>query len=354
MGDAALSQGRALYSYLTGQYDNLGDAILRRGMMAQLGPVGSWHVYLGGAPSDYVASLELPGGTTIYRSFVVWFLAACIGMMRFRRSAFVSNPGEISSTRIEFLWGVVGSVLMAIGMIFQNPGYRLGIGARDKSRPLSLGHETATRLAARTVWRDATSSELFGRGDIAPDWAFALSGRPPGNDRRFIALIYRSDKPLPSLEILQAVGGWAAERGKELLVVTQVSRDYHANCRLAKQLNVPHIGREGANLIQMEHLVRATYAETSIVLGNRIHGLILGAVDGAVPAVILGHPDLKVRRTLRAAGLHLFAAAPISTPESVVAYLDGLEGGRLESVKAVKAAGERLRQLSCSIRDELV
>ncbi|WP_157421556.1 hypothetical protein [Agromyces sp. Leaf222] len=315
--------------------------------------MGIWHVYLGDAPDDYVASLQVPHGTTLYRRFPAWFLAATVGMMRSGRSAFVSNPGEISSTRVEFLWGVVTSCLIIVGRIFGNPGYRTGIGSRDKTRPLSLGHEIATKMAAKSVWRDAASRELFGRGDVAPDWAFALSRWPASGERRYVVMSYRFDKPVPSAEVLQAVGAWAARKGKELVVVTQVARDFEANRNLAKQLDIRHIGTENASLIDVERVVRGTYAEASIVLGNRIHGLILGAVDGAIPAIILGHPDLKVGRTLRTAGLELQEGLGEIGPDDVDAYLDYIEDHRNDSEDGVQCAGERLRRLSLEIGNAL-
>ncbi|GAA5205011.1 polysaccharide pyruvyl transferase family protein [Microbacterium kyungheense] len=340
---------RSVYTILTGQYDNLGDSILRRAMVSQLARLGDWHVFIGRAPEDYVAALDLNDRTRVYRSRFRWLIAATRGMARRSSAVFVANPGEISSSWHEFLIGLTAVWLLAIGRFRANPGIRVGIGARDRQRPLSLGHELACRLARINIWRDQQSRDLFGRGHVAPDWAFALPASNAGEPRSFVALCYRADKPLPSPTALGAVQAWAADRGYQLVVVSQVRRDVEANRRLASSLGALHVGGTDRPLEQLEQDVRAMYARSVIVLGNRVHGLILGMVEGAAPGALLGHADMKTGRTLRAAGFDLAAIPGEADERELAIYLDHVLESRRELAPKMRAARDELTRIASQL-----
>ncbi|MET1017307.1 MAG: hypothetical protein ABWX76_10845, partial [Leifsonia flava] len=52
-----------------GQYDNIGDIILRRQLIAWLKPLGRLHVYVGASPEGYAESLGVGTDDVVYRSF---------------------------------------------------------------------------------------------------------------------------------------------------------------------------------------------------------------------------------------------------------------------------------------------
>jgi len=333
----------ATFTYLSGQYDNLGDALLRRAFAHALGADRRWHVYLGAAPDDYVAALELPRDARTYRSLPRWLAAASVGMLRRGRSRFLANPGEISSSLTEFALGGASAWLLMLGRLVGNPGFRLGVGARDRARPASLGHELAVRLARVNAWRDETSRNLYGRGDVCPDWAFALSPEGAEHERRNLALAYRTDRPLPSDAVLHAVIEWSRERGLEPIAVSQTLRDRAGTALLAQRLGVAHAGTEADDLTTLEREVRGIYQRSALVLGNRIHALIVGAVDGAAPAIVIGHPDVKIARTMRPAGLCLEDGVTADAPDAVGPYLESVYAHADDDRRAVGAAGAALR-----------
>lgn len=340
---------RRVFTYLTGQYDNLGDALLRRALVREMSRLGTWEVYVGNAGDDYVRALHLPASARVHRSRGRWLLAAGASLLRRSRAVLVVNPGEVSSTRIELLLGLVSSALLVVAKIGRNPGYRLGIGARDRRRPLSIGHEIATALATRNVWRDAVSRDLFGRGEVAPDWAFALPTHDTLGPRDLVVVTYRGDKAPPSLTALRAVRDWATARGFELVVTAQVRRDDESADEMARQLGVRHVRPSSPSLTDIEELVHDLYHRAVVVLSNRIHALIVGALDGAAPGAILAHPDVKIERTLRAGHLSVTPLPDTASTEMIHEYLDGLVASAPATARAVERAAADLRALASEV-----
>ncbi|MCR2825898.1 polysaccharide pyruvyl transferase family protein [Microbacterium sp. zg.Y909] len=334
---------------MSGQYDNLGDALLRRAFVHALSADYRWHVYVGDAPADYLAALQLPPDAALYRSFSRWLLIASLRMLRPRRARFLSNPGEISSSRTEFGLGVASAWLLLLGRLVGNPGFRVGLGARDRVLPASVGHEVAARLARRNTWRDEESRRMYGRGEVSPDWAFSLSPRPPDEERRYVALVYRADWPLPSDEVLQSVVSWSRRHGLEPVAVSQALRDHEGTAALAQRLGLRHVGTDTRSLTVLERQVRALYSAAAVVVGNRVHGLIVGAVDGAAPAIVIGHPDVKLARTLRAAGLCAHDGVTVDAPHAVGPYLDLVHAQRTADGAAVLRADAALRRLANAV-----
>lgn len=308
--------------------------------------MGEWHVYVGSAPDDYVALLELPPSARIYRELRAWILTALRALLQRGRAALLLNPGEISSTRVEFLAGAVSMCLVIAARIGRNPAFRLGVGARDRRRPYSITHEVTTRLSTGVVWRDGKSRALFGRGEVAPDWAFALAPSGGMHQRGLVALSYRSDTQSLSDQALSAVQGWAEQRDLEVVVVTQVGRDYDSNAALARRLGVEHVASISRDLAETETLARFTYARCVVVLSNRIHVLILAAIEGASPSVVLTHPDIKVGRTLTTGHISAGLTRDDASPSDIHQYLDDRAQARSEVRGQVERAAADLSLLS--------
>ncbi|WP_160309431.1 hypothetical protein [Cellulomonas sp. FA1] len=337
------------FTYLTGQYDNLGDALLRRAFISELAPVGEWHVYVGHAPSDYVGALDVPPGTVLYTSRSRWLGSAVATLCRRDRGTFFANPGEISSTPVELVLGTMGAFLAAAARAGGNPAFRLGVGARDRRRPLSLGHEVAARLVTRNVWRDAVSRDLFGRGDVAPDWAFALPARADGASRDLVVLSYRGDRPQPSDAALSTIAAWAASRRLRLAVVAQTRRDLPTSRDLAGRLGAPLLHAASGDLTEIESVARSAYARAVVVLSNRIHALIVAAVDGAAVGAVLAHPDVKIARTLAAGRLTVRPVDHEAGPDTLTSYLDEVAASRAVQAASVDEAAVALRALASEV-----
>jgi hypothetical protein len=66
-----------------GQFDNIGDILLRRQLLDWLRSSGPLHVYLGSSPPGYAEGLRLQPEDVRYHSFRAWYLAALRSAARY-------------------------------------------------------------------------------------------------------------------------------------------------------------------------------------------------------------------------------------------------------------------------------
>jgi len=302
-----------------GQDDNLGDSILRVGLLRALREPGTQlHVHLDGQSSDYLAGLPLLPSDKFYERRSDWVKAS----RQSQNSAIVVNAGEINpqaSTgwphprRVAELRGVTArnGVVIAVGMGIKSPGSMSGVAISD-----------VVREAAVVSWRDHESRDAAGFGDVAPDWAFSL-GAPSESwrslsDRNYLAVTLRYDRPWPSDSWFGHIRSFASERQLRVVTVAQVARDAPRAVKLALALGGEYLTPSSMSHDDLEAYVREIYANAVAVLSDRAHALIMGATEGAVPLGSAVDPQ-KISRLLRAAGVG-----------SMTGHHDGL-AGRLEA-----------------------
>jgi len=140
-----------------------------------------------------------------------------------------------------------------------------------------------------------------------PDWAFRgdSTGTAPDQPRSRLVLSYRGDRPMLTPDVLSSVQRFARANSLGLTVAVQVARDSERSRALATALNADLVDWP-ANLSHdaQETRLRALYRESVLVLSDRLHVLIIAAIEGAVPANLVGEPDIKVARHFDAIGLH--------------------------------------------------
>lgn len=320
---------RRIFVFLGAQHDNIGDALLRRRLLRALRGEGEIHAFIGSAPEDFEEALEFSPSDFVYQSFTRWWWTATRVSVRRRSSAYVLNAGEITPNRHDGMWHAALVPALVVGRLRGNPGVRAGIGARGRYGLWQWPIAATVRLCRYNAWRDEYSRDLFQKGIVAPDWAFDEGRRAeaPASPRPHIALGYRSDKKTLSEAAATRVKSWADRRGLTPVVVSQVERDVDANDRLAKMLGAPHIGRDACSLLEREKAARKAYATSTMVLSNRIHALILAASEGALPAGLMQHADIKVGRTMAAAGLDGYSLVIHDTAsdlDRIDPFLDGI------------------------------
>lgn len=295
---------RQVFIFLGGQYENVGDVILRRQLVIALASDVRLHAFVGKAPTDYINGLNLPNDTLIYRSFCRWFLMSFLHACRPRRAAYVLNGGEISCSTHDGLWHTALIPVLAVGRVMGNPGLRVGIGARSRGGVWQWPILVAGRLCRLEVWRDTRSPTMFGTGECGPDWALF---EPPSNSRmprNRVAISFRGDRPMPDPALLRALQREMALRGLQPVCIAQVRRDRHRSQEIADLLGCTHVSPgPDATLQEIEDAARSVYETSAAVVSDRLHALLLGLVCGAVPVCVTPYQDVKIGRTLDAAGL---------------------------------------------------
>lgn len=284
-----------------GQYDNIGDVILRRPHLAMLRPHGTLHVYLGHHPEGYAAGLDLDASDVVYRSFRQWY-TALLEHARTETVHYAFKPGEIQLS----VPGLKEHVVMvpALRAVHNSGGrvVRIGAGARALARVPRAMMRPSLALTDLSVWRDADTAAFLG-GETMPDLGFATGPeRPPLAERDLLVLSLRGDRPTPPPVWLSGMRRLAAHLGVAPMVVTQVARDSGRSAELARALDAELLDFDGHDHAGQEAALRAAYGRAAAVSSDRLHVLIAAATEDAPVLAPLPHGGMKIRRHFEAAG----------------------------------------------------
>ncbi|MGS0683815.1 hypothetical protein ACVBEQ_01460 [Nakamurella sp. GG22] len=325
---------------IRGQVDNLGDSVLRRAWLDALRPIGTLHA-MTGSDDDYRAGLGLRSADMEFRDWTAWYREALRAAVT-GRVVFAVNSGELSVHRQfvkRLLWQIPLAALVRLS------GGRVvlaGVGFRAGSGRLARAVRGVTTFASVVSWRDHWTRDLIGTGTVHPDWAFRTGGPDVGEaDRRTIAVSLRGDRPEPSESWLTGVRETAAANDCSIVVVTQVRSDQPRSEQLARLLHADRIDWFTGSHLEQERVVRAVYGSSVAVVSDRIHALILGLTEGAVPVGLTTGNAEKINRT--------FATV---TEQVVGAGVDGMSADdvRTFAQQLIQARPALLRDLAAGRR----
>ena len=294
---------RDIFVHPAGQDDNLGDSALRAGLIAALrGDGHRLHVYLEAQSGDYLSGIPTSSTDVAYSTRRAWVSAA----RTTRRPVYVVNAGEVSpkpgqrypharrAAEMRATLGRDGIVIAA------------GLGLKDPALGPQLQFDDVLRHASIMSWRDGGSRDAARFGEIAPDWAFALGSDLKqwalADEREFIAVTLRFDRPWPSSVWFGEVRALAAESGRRIVTLAQVARDAPRAVALAEELGGTYLVAPSTMHNDLDRHVRSIYARALAVVSDRAHALIMGATEGAYPIGTAVDPQ-KIQRLLAAVGL---------------------------------------------------
>ncbi|WP_455133512.1 glycosyltransferase [Microbacterium aurum] len=287
-----------------GQYDNIGDIILRRQLLRWLEPYGRLHVFVGDAVDGYAESLGLDQRHVVYRSFAQWYQAAMADAIR-GRGAYVFKPGEIQITMPGLKEHLSLLPLVLALKARGRPVIRVGAGARGFEKLPRLLMQPSIIAADLVAWRDPRTAAFLGRGEVMPDLAFGEGPeRPRGPEERTLLVVsMRSDRDFPSEAWLEAVRVFARVRGLQIVTVVQVERDADRSRELAERLGGVYDPWAGADHDGHEAHLRSLYRRASVAVSDRLHVLITATTEGAAPSAPLVDDSDKIERHFDAAGI---------------------------------------------------
>lgn len=289
-----------VYVNAGGQRDNIGDSLLRRAYLDALRPLGVLHVYVG-PDADYTSGLGLRAEDVWYGSPRKWLVHALLGALAGSTIAF--NTGEVVGTPEE---GKKGAWQLVVARIAKLRGSRTILAGVSLRPGTSVEHTHLRPIAdsaAYLSWRDEWSRDQLGRGQVQPDWAYSLgtdpSGWAAGSDRDVLAIAMRGDRPMPPDAWFDAVETTASTLNLRTVVVVQVRRDRERAYELASRLNAEVLEWNEENHEAQEAKVRALYSRSAAIVSDRIHALIVGFTEGAVPLGFSTGSVDKVVRSLK-------------------------------------------------------
>ncbi|WP_454131176.1 polysaccharide pyruvyl transferase family protein [Microbacterium lacticum] len=305
-----------------GQDTNVGDSVLRRGYLDALRTVGQIHVLVSGTSGDYRDGLGLQEDDVAYDSRDAWWSDAYAAAKR-GPVVVAFNAGEMQLNRTFALSYARHANLIRRAKRRGGFGVHLGMGIRSNSAwRVPVG--AMLRVCDEVAWRDPSSRDWAGVGTVAPDWAFSFASTATGSDRNRIAIALRGDRDGRLDQWAEVVATTAQESSLSPVVVVQVERDNELARRLGAQYGWEVSEWRGGSHAKREAEIRAIYGACAAVVSDRLHALVIGATEGAVPVAYAPTSVDKSRRTLAGVGLGDFFVPHDALPTDAVPRIAGL------------------------------
>ncbi|GAA1982638.1 hypothetical protein [Microbacterium pumilum] len=302
---------RNVFAVGRGQYENIGDIILRRPLLDWAREGGRLHVYVGNSPDGYDEALGVGDDDVIYRSLPKWYSALLKSALKGTASS-IYKPGEIQLTLVGMKEHLV--MLPAAALIRARGGSvsRIGVGARNFAPLPRAVMWPSNALSSYTRWRDDSTAEYLGFGSAMPDLGYAeglsdadLAAAIDDTSRDVMVISLRDDvdvapRPYPDEEWFAGITSFARSQGLEIWVVTQVAVDNDRSRRLVKDL--------GANLLEWSEIadhaaqearLRALYRRTRVAASDRLHVIIAAFTEGAAPVGLQLYGEDKEQKVVR-------------------------------------------------------
>ncbi|WLQ16367.1 polysaccharide pyruvyl transferase family protein [Hahella aquimaris] len=311
---------------LIGQYQNIGDIILRRPLAKWLQGDSRLHVFTGDAPAGYTEALQLRPDDHVYTSFLSWYRAG-METSRRQKSIYLFKPGEIQLS-LKGMKEHLGVLPMAKRFKARGGSVaRLGSGVRNFSSFYRRLITPSLKVSDLTYWRDQGSFQYLGHGGVMPDLAFAEGGElsriSSMENRRYLIVSMRGDRPAPNDAWRKAVRDFAEKHRLEIMAVTQVLMDSARSRELAGSLGGQVLDWDGHDHMQQEQRLRDVYRRAALVVSDRLHVLIAAYTEGAAPAGLTTDNSSKVDRHFEAIGLKgVGQSAATWSPERIGQFLE--------------------------------
>ncbi|MFF0817864.1 polysaccharide pyruvyl transferase family protein [Rhodococcus sp. NPDC003318] len=298
-----------VYIWATGQDDNIGDSLLRRAYISELRAHGRVVVWVGESSQQFIAGLGLSESDRIIGNYFRWFAHALIAGIR-RPTLVAVNAGEVPISRR----GAFRMMTLAflLGPLRMRGGRGVWVGAgipvRSANRYLVRPYSLVAGQCTYVRFRDPESVSLVADSvEVEPDWAFSL-GTPiehwsTPSSRAHLALVMRGDRARPSAEWITWVKQISEALNLKPIVVVQVKRDNEMAEWLGRELDCVVSVWDDSDHSRREATVRRIYAESRVVVGDRLHGLIVAATEGAVPIGWVESATGKIQRHFGVIGL---------------------------------------------------
>ena len=337
---------RQIFVPAVGQYENIGDIVLRRPLLDFLRPHGRLHIYLGPSPEGYRAGLALHDEDVVYSSFPTWYRA----LVR-SGTDYAFKPGEIQLSAAGMKEHVAMLPALALIRLRRGSVVRVGSGAREASGAWALPVRPSVGLSTLVAWRDGDTARLLG-GEVMPDLGFATGSGGDGRHRGVLVVSMRGDRPSPSDDWIEAGRRVSDQRGLTIVAATQVRRDDARTRELAERLDGTAITWDGVDHARQEDALRDLYRGCAIAVSDRLHVLITAVTEGAAPVAPLTAPSTKIDRHLLAAGFPAvsFDAAEANSGQIVelieanLALLDDIPGLLATASDRIRSVAERIEQ----------
>ncbi|WP_144795953.1 polysaccharide pyruvyl transferase family protein [Microbacterium paludicola] len=343
-----------VFASAMGQYDNVGDTVLRRPFLRALRDAGPLNVFIGTRSDEYLSALGLSGDERLFRDSNAWRKAISREMIR-GGMTYAFNAGEIEVTRPYAAHYLRLAPLLAASKLRGGRAIHVGLGVRRPTRWIPAVRATL-RLCDAVSWRDDMSRKVVSLGTTAPDWAFAEGAPNDQLDQRAQDMSRSSLVFAPRYNGIQPDDEWCARFAQaatslnlRIVVAAQIQRDNPVAEELARKWDAEAVLWDDADHSRQEHKLRLAYSGARVVVSERLHALVIGATEGAVPVALGTSPADKALRTIDGAGLAPLYITPTSVDDAI---LDALTTASVQSGKlatSVRRARAELDEMKARI-----
>ncbi|NLU61685.1 hypothetical protein HCA61_05330 [Rhodococcus sp. HNM0563] len=301
-------QPNRVFVWATGQDDNIGDSLLRRAYLGRLREIGDLTVWIGSGSASFISGLGLTKADRIVSSYLRWYREALAAGAR-GRTVVAVNAGEVPVSRRGAARMMSIVLLVLFVRVRGGAGVWVGAGVPIPRERTALAHcyWLMRRVCSYAGFRDRESLDVVGSAEVVPDWAFELGSSvhdwQPIEFRSTLAVVLRGDRPYPSSDWINWLRDFATRLALTVVVVVQVSRDLETADRLANDLSGTVVEFTADDHKTQEKCLRKVYADSAVAVGDRLHGLIVAATEGAVPLGWVSSSGGKISRHFDAIGL---------------------------------------------------
>ena len=311
-----MSQRPVVYFSLQTQFENLGDCIINELVIRELARHSRLKIIQRRAPTWLLDRLRALPEVEIYGSKRKWFGDLLRRMASRTPIVFAFKPGHyLSSSKAKSL--AYSAALVAFCGLCRIQGgkvIRSGVSLDRFGALQSRLQAVLGRLHTSYGVRDQASLD-YARSlgavsaHYSPDMAFLLADAEATSGligtklitaevaRPKLSLSFRKQGPMKESSYVEsltaAIGTSAAEHDLRPVVVEQVTFDRELAQNLSNLLSCPVVRFE-----QSEQSVRgifANYAESRVVVSNRLHSLLFGWTAGAIPIPLVENsPHSKI------------------------------------------------------------
>ncbi|MBY4225578.1 glycosyltransferase [Rhodococcus fascians] len=297
---------RKVFISISAAPGNIGDIYIRREVINILSvgiPDVCGVVYVGRMPDSYVDAFDLRHNwktTTSYVNFLLQFAIACLS----NRAVMVMAPGPAhlgGGVKSLVKHGCVAA-LMAITRLSGNAVLTVGRAVRGANLLGRSVEKLIIQFSNVYIVRDTLSAQIMksSKVQVLPDIAFASARRGLGDqsNRKYGVISLRYDR-LVEDKALDDLVAKIRDAGRTPIFVVQVQEDGLSCKQHAKRLGVEILDwPEGRSHARQEEAVFSIYEKSAVVVSDRLHALIFGALSGAVPIMVARVGDDKLHTTL--------------------------------------------------------
>ena len=354
---------------------NIGDVLITKLQIEEYAKYGEVFVDCHGMPDDFqkvifdtsspnVKNFESEYGI-YYRS--VSMLKALHILNRDHFTHFCSSPGPRVSLRMPFhklCFKLLGVLIPYLFLKKDIKKYALGVDVKyDTTSFLSnLNHWYFNHydvIGARSIENHKFLQPLFDNVRYVPDMSFLYPDYSPDSfkeSRCRIALSFRAnDNDDIIIQDLCVVLNLVYSCGMDVDIIYQVEEDRSYCQQLYSKLSNSHAGtiRFIDQMIDYQSLTK--YRKYDVVISNRLHVLLLGALNGAIPFALISHnrKEKKVKDIIECVFsenlVHYFGTDYVNAFESVLSNISSLKSRVMEDIEIQRLrCCESFRQLLSS------